>query len=783
LSSSTTIRKIASYDFSGLAPGGYSLFGFRAVALPSDLAIGTYHISVLVDDGEAVVESDESNNLLLGGTIVIQRPMMVDLAVRTGATGNRPRIAAGELNVPDLAQLQVDVAPGGKIWVTAFDITNTGLEASPATTAVLYVLPSATVTAGDVPVATYDVPAIGAGGHWRSQDRSVEMPLKLGPGIYYAFIVVDPENRVIEAIGGVESNNTTATTQIKVLDVISDVTPIWRVQARITTGTVWKAGTDDAVAVGLNPKNATWIDYPGNDFEAGSTALYDMVLENVATLSDISRIQFQKGGEDGWCVAGIELFINKSSDRVPSPIYTRSFSPCVWLDPPDSPREFTLSYAELRHNPAWTSFRSPDVDGPTTITLSNADLVSVVNASVGNQMVRRFGDQANWKSGTTIKRRSDNEVDVAFSFEVEIPGPNVVVDVALTLRAICVCGELKLTPQNVSSHLSASAYTEIVAPGAREIVSAVADPILTRSMTDGVSSVARTTDVALCPIIRVTPGGDFQFDFTTDPPNNRIDLKLQRDATSLLAHPGDTITIHDTVMNLSNKTSGPFVIVDYLWSGKPKIPLQTPEEMKSTASALSVTLGPSYVAACSSMEVAHTITVPITAVCRDFAPPMYPLTLLARRNRGDGTVYFLVSDLLLGLGSPLEDSDRSNNLVATPLKVSRPDVEVMGSAPQIAEYSSDGYIRIPSGLFGNRGLYETGPLRARFKLAFGPELGVFDYPALAPGQAQRWSGFTKAIPTPDPTIPNMVEVVVEEVDGRVECDTTNDTVSIPIGRR
>src|SRR5262245_5207995 len=106
----------------------------------------------------------------------------------------------------------------------------------------------------------------------------------------------------------------------------------------------------------------------------------------------------------------------------------------------------------------------------------------------------------------------------------------------------------------------------------------------------------------------------------------------------------------------------------------------------------------------------------------------------------------------------------------------------MSTAPEVAVYTSDGYLSIPGGLFGNRGLFETGPLRARFKL-LGDELAVFDFPALPPRQAHTWNTFRRRVPNLNPNIHYLVEMVVEEVDGRTECDALNNRIFFLVRQR
>ena len=85
-----------------------------------------------------------------------------------------------------------------------------------------------------------------------------------------------------------------------------------RVQLELHTGDVGDAGTDDSIQVVLSEAsntgmNSTWVDYGRDDFERGDTFTYDLNLDEIPLLSDITRIRITKDGTDGWCLADFRL--------------------------------------------------------------------------------------------------------------------------------------------------------------------------------------------------------------------------------------------------------------------------------------------------------------------------------------------------------------------------------------------------------------------------------------------------------------------------------------------
>lgn len=136
-----------------------------------------------------------------------------------------------------------------------------------------------------------------------------------------------------------------------------------RVQIELHTGTVDDAETDDDIQIVLtDPTNGgwnyTWIDYGRDDFEQGDTFKYDLNLDGVPRLSDISRIKILKSGTDGWCLSDFRLLVNEV------PAFAQDFHQmpggCRWIDGDDG-HQPTLEVAHdpIRAHVLWQTYTTP----------------------------------------------------------------------------------------------------------------------------------------------------------------------------------------------------------------------------------------------------------------------------------------------------------------------------------------------------------------------------------------------------------------------------------------
>ena len=167
---------------------------------------------------------------------------------------------------------------------------------------------------------------------------------------------------------------------------------VYRVQIRIETGDVDDAGTDDDVLVSLNQKNFTWLDYGRNDFQRGDTYTYDLLLDDVARISSIKWITFNKTGSDDWCIKSFELLINHQALVLPPVrIYREEFPTCRWLDDKNGDRRsLTIPFAKLRAQSAWRQARIPGTIG----AIDRTELISRIEGAVGHAL--HYESRASW---------------------------------------------------------------------------------------------------------------------------------------------------------------------------------------------------------------------------------------------------------------------------------------------------------------------------------------------------------------------------------------------------
>ena len=216
---------------------------------------------------------------------------------------------------------------------------------------------------------------------------------------------------------------------------------VWRVQVRITTADVEDAGTDDAVSIGLTALappsgpawGVTWMDYARDDFQRGSSNLYDLDFSAISEISEISRLTISKTGSNGLCIEALELRVNETT------AYQQTFgdtsSTCHWLDNDNgNERTLVVSHQQLRAHSAWQnfSFTSPvrylgeDPDDQQVallqLEITKAELISRIEAHVGNAI---HGEDAYWGEfhgdPVEIERESREAVHVDLDLAADVP--------------------------------------------------------------------------------------------------------------------------------------------------------------------------------------------------------------------------------------------------------------------------------------------------------------------------------------------------------------------------
>jgi len=279
--------------------------------------------------------------------------------------------------------------------------------------------------------------------------------------------------------------------------------PIWRVQFKLRTANVKDAGTDDDIKVELNNKHTNWIDYARDDFERNDTFTYDLVLDNVKFLSNITQIKITKTGSDAWCLRSFELLVNGKT------IYFQDFgSSGRWIGD-GHPSVYTVDYATLRNNNYWKNYTLPSI--PMLIT--RAEIESRIEAIIGNYIhgtrlywghLHGRGVEAWKKNGKTLHFDLDLALEVKYWFDPEV-------DIDFDLNISCTNGKIVLGTSNFDADVDWDWFTDIVT---LSIVNLVSDK-MAKKLTSSLQTFSYTnnTGLPICPNITVKDNGDIQFSF------------------------------------------------------------------------------------------------------------------------------------------------------------------------------------------------------------------------------------------------------------------------------
>lgn len=177
-----------------------------------------------------------------------------------------------------------------------------------------------------------------------------------------------------------------------------------RLQLRIQIASAADADTDNTIEVRLQSPtnityantywrpagNYTWVDSTTDDFERSSERTYDLMLSNIARVSDITQITLVKPGGDDVCIAGLALIIDNATAFART--YGNSSSQCQWIRGDNA---LSINFAELRGDADWNDF-SPN----TFVGFDGAALRSVIEAKFGHFLHGR-GELQNGRPVTT----------------------------------------------------------------------------------------------------------------------------------------------------------------------------------------------------------------------------------------------------------------------------------------------------------------------------------------------------------------------------------------------
>ncbi|KRQ10152.1 NF038122 family metalloprotease [Bradyrhizobium manausense] len=193
----TLLTTVASPGLSANGATGYYDHQTVSLALPANLAPGTYYIGGIADYNNAISESNEANNNHNVTQITVTAPAKPDLTASFDSVSSTTIAAGGSTNVD--------------FWVV-----NLGKAAAAGSTSGLYLSTDATITTGDTLLTTVASPGLsanGATGYYDHQTVSLALPANLAPGTYYIGGIADYNNAISESN---EANNNHNVTQITV---------------------------------------------------------------------------------------------------------------------------------------------------------------------------------------------------------------------------------------------------------------------------------------------------------------------------------------------------------------------------------------------------------------------------------------------------------------------------------------------------------------------------------------------------------------------------------------
>lgn len=278
---------------------------------------------------------------------------------------------------------------------------------------------------------------------------------------------------------------------------------VWRAQIRLVTGNVDDAGTDDSVRVELSSANGTWIDYGRDDFERNDDFTYDLGLDNITKLSDISMLRISKPGNDGWCLMSLELIINGQ------PIYSTSadtFYYGCWLDVVGIDRTtIKISDVALHAHPLWQNYQQPDLSP----IIPRTEMESRIESIMGDKI---YYNSLEW-GGRAVEatRQDDQALHIDLDLEYPIDGlANPEVDVVFDLRFSCREGKIEINSENVKVKVDSPWWQEVLIPVIAEII----DYEVRRDIECAFEPITKSIDTgtSVCPTnITVWDSGNIEF--------------------------------------------------------------------------------------------------------------------------------------------------------------------------------------------------------------------------------------------------------------------------------
>ncbi len=180
---------LGSTPVAGVVGNGSMDVTLSLVSMPA-IPAGTYHVGFVIDSGNTVIESDETNNtaMISAGSLVVS---------------NLPDLVSGPDSTGDFSST---VVHHGDQWQSSWTVMNRGLVDSSAFGAFVvnfYVSTTDNITQTDQLLWSTSISNVPAG-----QSVKIQLPMfcfpDLAPGTYYIGMMIDPYNSVQETD---ETNN------------------------------------------------------------------------------------------------------------------------------------------------------------------------------------------------------------------------------------------------------------------------------------------------------------------------------------------------------------------------------------------------------------------------------------------------------------------------------------------------------------------------------------------------------------------------------------------------
>ena len=246
---------------------------------------------------------------------------------------------------------------------------------------------------------------------------------------------------------------------------------VYRAQLRLRMADVEDAGGDDKLGVNLNTNalgyNHTGINYAHDDFERNSDFTYDLNLNSIGKLHDISNIKITKYGSDALCIRSFSLLVNGVD------VFTRNYgntsATCHWMDSDDGhSNTLNVTHAELRAASSFANFQPPF----PSLSVPKAEMISRIESLMGdliwNSGEVKWGKIYNNSGVETWRGNASNKLHVDLDLEGTInnfPNPEVDVDFDMVINFENQGGSawaLKIDVQNIVVAVDFSWWVEVI---------------------------------------------------------------------------------------------------------------------------------------------------------------------------------------------------------------------------------------------------------------------------------------------------------------------------------